>query len=92
MDTLVDAGEIDGEVQPLLSRISQSNEQSHPYFINENATSVTRKGTRYHKGRKGKKFDCSRKFHGRSVVAITRFGVFQMAGKDKEGHSWWNSE
>jgi len=69
VDTLVDAGETDREVQPLLSRISWSSEQSHPYFINENAKSVTRKGTWCHKGTKGKKFDCSRKFHGRSVVA-----------------------
>lgn len=69
MDTLVDAGETDGEVQPLLSRISQSNEQAHPYFISVNVTSVTRKGTRCLKGIKGKKFNCSRKFHGRSVMA-----------------------
>ena len=78
VDTLVDAGEIDGDVQPLPSRISQSSEQSHRSLIDDNAARVTRGGTSCQRGTEGEKPDYSRKFQGRSVMADYRKKIWSL--------------
>lgn len=78
VDTLVDAGEIDGDVQPLPSRISQSSEQSYRSLIDDDAARVTRDGTSCQRGTEGEKPDYSRKFPGRNVMADCRKKIWSL--------------
>lgn len=90
VDTLVDAEEIDGDVQPLPSRISQSSEQSYRSLIDDDAARVTRDGTSCQRGTGGKSLTIQGSFREEMswLTIAKRLGVFQTEGKDEEGRSW----